>query len=401
MADIDALFEMTDPTGRASTVVRADLVLTPEPLPGGWVRIEGERVAEVGTGPAPAGHAAGDVVDLGDRVLAPGFVDIHAHGGGGAAYTDGASAARTVLETHLSHGTTSAMASLVTDEIATLADQIRALGPLVRRGEMLGIHLEGPWLSGLHCGAHDPDSLRDPRPEDVARLLAAGEGAVRMVTLAVERPGGMEAVRQLREAGVVVALGHSHATYAEARAAIEAGASVATHLFNASRPIDHHEPGLIVALLEHPQVTVELIADGVHLHPSIVRDVARAAPGRIALVTDAMAAAGRGDGDYRLGPQQVEVRDGVARLAGEGTPDQDDGVIAGSTLTLDRAVRYCVRTAGLDLVDAVRAATLTPADAVGQEDVGRLASGAWADMVLLGPDLEVEEVRWHGQAVPR
>ncbi len=401
MADIDALFEMTDPTDRPSTVVRADLVLTPEPLPGGWVRIEGERVAEVGTGPAPAGHAAGDVVDLGDRVLAPGFVDIHAHGGGGATYTDGASAARTVLETHLSHGTTSAMASLVTDEIATLADQARALGPLVRRGELLGIHLEGPWLSGLHCGAHDPDSLRDPRPEDVARLLAAGEGAVRMVTLAVERPGGMEAVRQLREAGVVVALGHSHATYAEARAAIEAGASVATHLFNASRPIDHHEPGLIVALLEHPEVTVELIADGVHLHPSIIRDVVRAAPGRIALVTDAMAAAGRGDGDYRLGPQQVEVRDGVARLAGEGTPDQADGVIAGSTLTLDRAVRYCVRTAGLDLVDAVRAATLTPADAVGQEDVGRLAPGAWADMVVLGRDLEVEEVRWHGQAVPR
>lgn len=392
-----------------TTIFRAARVLTPEPLEDAWVRVEGERIVEVGTGPAPtgavgtggSGGSAGaadvsggsvEVVDLGDRLLVPGFVDIHAHGGGGAAYTDGPEAARTALATHLAHGTTSAMASLVTDTIDVLERQVRDLVPLVRDRELLGIHLEGPWLSELHCGAHDPDLLRDPVRHDVDTLLAAGEGTIRMVTLAVELAGGQPAVRHLVESGVVVAPGHSHATYAEANLAIDGGARVATHLFNAERPIHHREPGLIVALLERPEVLVEMIADGVHLHSAMVGDIARLKPRQFVLVTDAMAAAGSADGDYDLGPLKVEVRDGVARLAG-------GGAIAGSTLTLDRAVRFCVEHAGIDLVDAVRAATLTPATVFGRDDIGRIAPGTYADLVVLGRGLGVEAVYRCGQLV--
>lgn len=371
-----------------TSVFRAERLLTPDTVERGWVRVAGERIVDVGTGPTPEG----DLVELGDSLLVPGFVDLHAHGGGGAAYTGGFAAARTVLATHLAHGTTSAMASLVTDAISVLERQVRALVPLVHSGELLGIHLEGPWLSELHCGAHDPDLLGDPTPQDLHTLLAAGDGTIRMVTLAIERPGGLAAVRRLVAAGVIVAPGHSHATYAEANDAIDAGASVATHLFNAERAIDHREPGLVVALLERPEVTVEVIADGIHLHPAVIRDVARLKPRRFVLVTDAMAAAGSGDGDYMLGPLAVEVRDGVARVAGSST-------IAGSTLTLDRAVRFCVERAGIDLVDAIRAATLTPAAVLGRADIGRIEPGVYADLAVLGTDLSVEAVYRHGQRV--
>lgn len=365
-----------------SLLLHARRVLTPDVLDDAWVLVEGDRIVQVGQGEAPGGA---EVVELGERVLVPGFVDIHAHGGGGVAYTDGAEAVRTVLATHLAHGTTSQMASLVTDSIDALAGQCRALAPLVQADELLGIHLEGPWLAEQHCGAHPPELLRDPEAADIDRLLEASEGTVRMVTLAVERTGGAEAVAQLVEAGVIAAPGHSHATHAQARAAIEAGASVATHLFNAERPIHHREPGLVTALLEDERVVAEVIADGVHLHPSIVAGIARIKGDRMALVTDAMAAAGSDDGDYLLGQLQVEVRDGIARLAG-------GGAIAGSTLTLDAAVRFCVQQAGLDLADAVRAATLTPATTVGRDDLGRITPGALADLVTLDQGLEVCDV---------
>ena len=289
----------------------------------------------------------------------PGFVDAHSHGGGGAAFTSGdPPEAATVLATHRAHGTTSMMASLVTDTLERLEASVRALAPLVRAGELTGIHLEGPWLSGAHCGAHDPALLRAPDPAEVTRVLDAGDGAVRMVTLAPELPGGLDAVRLLAERGVVAALGHSDATDAVTRQALDAGVGVATHLFNAMRPIHHREPGPVLALVEDPRVLVELIADGVHLHPQVLRWAATSAPHRFLLVTDAMGAAGAADGDYVLGPAAVQVRDGVARLA-------SNGAIAGSTLTMDRAVRYAVQTAGLPLDVVVEAATATPARLLG------------------------------------
>ncbi|MFL6169970.1 MAG: N-acetylglucosamine-6-phosphate deacetylase, partial [Ornithinibacter sp.] len=329
--------------------------------------------------PAPAGrHLPGTLV--------PGFVDAHAHGGGAAAFTSGDPAeAATVLATHRAHGTTTMVASLVTDTTERLEVSVRALAPLVRAGELAGIHLEGPWLSGDHCGAHDPALLRAPDPAEVARLVDAGEGAVRMVTLAPELDGGLDAVALLAERGVIAALGHSDATYAVAQQALDAGACVATHLFNAMRPIHHREPGPVLALVEDPRAFVELIADGIHLHPAVLRWAATTAPHRFILVTDAMGAAGAADGDYVLGPAAVEVRDGVARLA-------SNGAIAGSTLTMDQAVRYAVQTAGLPLDAVVYAATATPARLLGLGDVGVIEPGRRADLVHLDDDLRVVAV---------
>jgi N-acetylglucosamine-6-phosphate deacetylase len=229
--------------------------------------------------------------------------------------------------------------------------------------------------------------LTAPDPASVDALLGAGDGAVRMVTLAPELPGGIDAVRRLVGAGVLAAIGHTDATYDETRAALVAGARLGTHLFNAMRPLRHRDPGPVGALLDSP-VDVELIADGVHLHPSVLRTVFAAKPGRCILVTDAMAGAGAPDGDYALGQMAVEVRDGVARLAdGSGT-----GAIAGSTLTMDAAVRFAVRTAGLPLLDVVHAATTAPPRAWALDDVGALEAGRRADLVVLDDDLEVVRV---------
>ena len=222
-------------------------------------------------------------------------------------------------------------------------------------------------------------------------LLTAGDGAVRMVTLAPELPGGVEAVERLAEAGVVAAIGHTDATYDVARRALDAGARVGTHLFNAMRGLHHREPGPVAALLEAP-VDVELIADGVHLHPAVLRSVFAAKPGRCVLITDAMAAAGAEDGDYELGPMTIEVREGVARLA-----DADgQGAIAGSTLTMDAAVRHAVQEAGLPLLDVVHAASTAPARVLGLGDVGAIEAGRRADLVVLDDDLAVVRVMRSG-----
>lgn len=352
----------------------------------GWVHVEREEVVEVGAGDAP--HPVD--VDLGPATVVPGFVDAHVHGGGGASFnTGGADAAAQVAAAHLGHGTTTMMASLVTDEPAAMDRSVRELAALVEEGLLAGIHLEGPWLSARHSGAHEPAHLADPAPDRVEALLAAGAGSIRMVTLAPELSGGLAAVRQLSAAGVVVAIGHTDATYDVARAALDAGATVGTHLFNAMRGLHHREPGPVAALLEHPDAYVELIADGVHLHPAVLRLAALAKPHLAVLVTDAMAAAAAEDGDYRLGPMEVAVRDGVARLA-------DSGAIAGSTLTMAAAVRHAVRVAGLPIADVVRAATATPAALLGLERVGSLRPGHFADLVVLDGGLTVQRVMRRG-----
>lgn len=374
-------------------ILTAERVLTPDGgLGRAWVGVADGAITQV----SRVAPTTGPVVDLGDATLAPGYVDIHGHGGGGAAYTDGIDAARRAAATHLEHGTTATMASLVTDTLEVLDRQVRELTPLVASGELLGIHLEGPWLSSLHCGAHDPALLRDPAPADVVRLIEAGDlgsgTSIAMITIATERPGGLDAVRAMTEAGVLAALGHSHASYDDAHAAIDAGATVATHLYNAERAMTHRDPGLILALLERDEVTIELISDGVHVHPGMLALAAGRKPGRTALVTDSMAAAGSEDGDYDLGPLKVEVRGGVARLA-------VGGAIAGSTLTMDRAVRYAVSEVGMSLGEALLAATLVPATVVGRSDLGRIVEGARADLVVLDSQLGVQTVLRAGELV--
>jgi N-acetylglucosamine-6-phosphate deacetylase len=377
---------MTTATG--STVLRADRIITPAHVHSpGWVAVDQGRIVEVGTG-----EPAWPVHDLGPVTLTPGFVDLHCHGGQGFSYSEGTDAARQALLAHRRHGTTSMVASLATDTLESLATQLRGLAPLVAGEELVGVHLEGPWLSDIHCGAHDASLLRDPDPAEVTGLLDSAPGVVVMVTLAAERPGGLATVERLAAGGVLAALGHSDAGYEMAQAAIDAGARVATHLFNAERALHHREPGLVLALLERDEVTVELIADGVHLHPAVLRAAAVRKPSRFALVTDAMAAAAIGDGDYLLGTGNVQVRKGVARLA-------RTGVLAGSVLTLDAALRHAVQVAGLDVVDAVAAVTRTPADLLARPDLGRLEPGARADLVALDDGLEVRAVMRNGRWV--
>ncbi|WP_109474172.1 N-acetylglucosamine-6-phosphate deacetylase [Ornithinimicrobium cavernae] len=366
---------------RADRMLHVDGALAP-----GWLQVEGERIVQV----------LGDLSAIGPPdvevpVLSPGFVDIHCHGGGGGAFTSGDPAEiREAVRAHREEGTTSLVASLVSDELDALEAQIAALHSFVTAGELAGIHLEGPWLSPARCGAHDPARLADPAPAAVARLLTAGEGSVRMVTLAPELPGGIEAVRRLVRGGVVAAIGHTDAAAATIARAVDAGATVATHLFNAMPPVHHREPGPVPVLLGDDRVVVELIADGQHLHPDVLALAARGARGGWVLVTDAMAGALAPDGDYLLGPQRVNVRGGVARVEG--------GAVAGSTLSMSRAVRTAV-AAGIPLAGALRAATAVPAHTVDLEGVGVLAAGAWADLVLLGEDLGVTGVLRRGRWV--
>ena len=380
----------------SSQLVRnASLVLPDGVLDQGWLLVEDGRITGVAaaTGqPEPVVSPETAVHDLAGRHVLPGFVDMHVHGGGGAAFSAGdADQALVAARFHLGHGTTTIMASTVTGSMAEIEHHIGELSGLVQDGILAGIHLEGPFISKARCGAHDPGLLRAPARTDVSRLLRAGDGTVRMVTLAPELEGGLDAVRLLTESGVIAAVGHTDATYAQTREAIELGAPVGTHVFNAMRPVHHREPGPVTALLEQEQVLCEVVNDGLHVHPSVVSLMfAAAGAHRIALITDAMVAAGVGDGEYQLGALTVQVRDGEARLT-------DGDSLAGSTLTMDRALRNAVRLAGVPLADAAISASLTPARALGIADrVGSLETGKQADLVVLDGDLRVVSVMQRG-----
>ncbi|MEV4763190.1 N-acetylglucosamine-6-phosphate deacetylase [Micromonospora chokoriensis] len=343
----------------------------------GCVEWDGDRITAVAEYPT---------VRDGHWIL-PGFVDMHTHGGGGHTFTTGdADEARAAADFHLAHGTTTVLASLVSAPFELMRSATEAFTPLVEEGVLAGVHFEGPYLSASRCGAQNPEYLRDPSTDELTELIKLGRGAVRMVTLAPERDGALEAIRLLASQRVVAAVGHTDATYEQTQAAVAAGASVGTHLFNGMRPVHHREPGPVVALLDAPTVICELVADGVHLHDGMLTYVAATAgPDRGALITDAMAAAGMADGEYELGGQAVTVTDGVARLA-------RDGAIAGSTLTMDAALRHAVN-AGIPIADAARMVATTPARAIGLGDrVGALQVGLRADLVVLDDDLNVVRV---------
>ena len=354
----------------------------------GWLQTSGRRILACGSG-SPSGPAD---TDLPDSVVVPGFVDMHVHGGGGASYTEAHGIAG-AAGFHLQHGTTTTLASLVTVGPAELIAGARALAEQTRQGAIAGIHLEGPWLSPAHCGAHDRTQMRDPDAAEIDAVLAVGGDAIRMVTLAPELQGSEWAIRRFLDAGVVVAVGHTDATYEQARHAITLGATVGTHLFNAMPALHHREPGPALALLEDPRVTVEIIADGVHLHPAVVRSVIEAVgPGRVALVTDAVAAAGSGDGSFLLGTVPIDVVSGVARVRGTST-------IAGSTATMDQLFRT-VAGLGLNadagLAAAVQMTSATPALALGLDQVGSLRPGYDANLVVLDDDLQTKAVMVRG-----
>ncbi|OUD01069.1 N-acetylglucosamine-6-phosphate deacetylase [Streptomyces swartbergensis] len=366
----------------------ATVVLPTGTVENGRLTIDGTRITA--TAPEDA-----QFIDVTGHYVLPGFVDIHNHGGGGASFTSGS--VEDILKgihTHRLHGTTTLVASTVTGDMDFLTQRAGLLSELAEQGEIAGIHFEGPFISPCRKGAHSEELLRDPDPAEVRKLIDAARGRAKMVTLATELPGGIDSVRLLAEHGVIAAIGHTDATYEQTVEAIDAGATVATHLFNAMPPLGHRSPGPIAALLEDERITVELIDDGTHLHPAALQlAFHRAGADRVAFITDAMDAAGFGDGRYWLGPLEVEVAGGVARLL-------TDGTIAGSTLTLDRAFKRAVTVDGLSVEDAVQALSATPARLLGMSDrIGSLEPGKDADLLLLDADYDLKGVMRRGEWV--
>lgn len=353
--------------GVAAAVVEGRLV------PGDVALADG-TIAAVGLSPGRGGTAV------------PGFVDLQVNGFAGvdfaAAEADGY---RRAAEALVRVGVTSFQPTLIT---APEAELVAALAEVPALPQLLGVHLEGPFISPERLGAHPAEARRDPDPALLERLLAAGP--VSQVTLAPELPGALELVDLLVARRITVSCGHSNATAAEAHAAFDRGARTVTHLFNAMRPFRHRDAGIAGAALARADVRVQAIVDGVHLDDDAVRVAAGAAAGRFAVVSDAIAAAGVGDGLFRLGSVEVEVRDGVCHRRGS-------GVLAGSVVTLAESVRR-LHALGVPLLEAVAAATSVPARIAGRDDVGVLRVGGRADVVVLDDALEVTSVLVEGRA---
>jgi N-acetylglucosamine-6-phosphate deacetylase len=374
-------------------VLRGGRVVTPDGVRDADVIVRGQRIVAVDP-PSARGEEV-EVVDLAGRWVLPGFVDLHVHGGGGAqCNTATADDVQRVARFHARYGTTSLLATTVAASVEDLLAALRAMraaaaAPAADGAEVLGAHLEGPFLSPRWPGAMDARHFVAPDLAVADRLLAGG--GVRMLTLAPELRGALELVRVAAAAGVVVSMGHTGATYGEASAAVDAGARAATHVFNAMRPFHHREPGVLGAALDLDGVTCEVICDGVHVDAAAMRLLVRSkGPARIALVTDAIEATGLPDGDYRLGVRPISVVGGRATL-----PESE--TIAGSTLTMARALRTAVELCGVAVEDAARMASTTPAELLGIADrKGLLAAGSDADVAILDPDLSLAGVLARG-----
>ncbi|TGO05134.1 N-acetylglucosamine-6-phosphate deacetylase [Serinibacter arcticus] len=352
----------------ADGVVRGATVTGPA-----WVQVAAGRIAAVGEGPAP--DALGETVRV-EGVLAPGFVDIHHHGARGHDYGVGSvDDALAVVEHHHGRGSTTLVASLATLPLDVLEQRLDILGGLAAAGHLAGIHLEGPYLDAGHRGCHAPELLRHPSVPELRRLVAAARGSLRMVTLAPELPGAQDAIRYLVGEGVTVAVGHTSCTAEQARAAFDAGATVLTHAFNGMPSLHHREPGPLGAALFDERITIELILDGHHVAPEPARLLATVAPHRLALISDAMAATGMGDGAYTIGGTAVVVADSVARASSNGS-------LAGSTIAVADAVTAAVQVLGMDVAATVASASTIPARALGLAEP-RIATGEVADLVVV------------------
>lgn len=371
------------------TLVCGPLVL-PDAVRTGWLRVDRGRITAVQEGPPPPAPGE-EVVEVTDGFVLPGLVDGHCHGALGRDFADrGDDVVAVAAGAHHRGGTTSLVASLLSAPPEPLRAAVRRLAPFVTDALIDGIHLEGPFLSRARRGAHPVDALRDPDLAEVDRLLTAGGGAVTYVTIAPELPGALDVVRELTGRGIRVGVGHTDADHGQTQRAIQAGARTATHLFNAMAPVHHRAGGPVVALTEDPRVTCELIADGHHLGPDVVRWVwSLLGTQRVMLVSDASAATLMPSGQYHLGEQTIAARSGAVWT-------QDGASLAGSSITLLDAVRWCT-SIGISLLDAVTAASDTAARALGLADRGRLATGGRADLILTDADLRPQRVMRAGR----
>lgn len=338
-----------------------------------WIEVSENLIRSVNTGVHPAPD------QIIDGTLIPGFVDIHCHGGGGkyfSALTPGE--IHSVIETHRGHGTTTLIASLVSEPVEVLKAQIQRLKPFVESGQISGIHLEGPYLSHARCGAHDPDLLINPDLSEIKELLQLANGAITMITIAPELPGAIEAITHLTAAGVTVALGHTAGGFKDAAAGTNAGASVITHFMNAMDK-GLNENSFASFVIADERLTVELILDGHHVPFKTAQEIYAAVGNRLIFVTDAMAAAGATDGRYTIGKLPVMVAEGIARL-------ESNNALAGSTLTMDTVFLNAINELALDLTEAVAATSTRSAKRIGLTDRGEIAVGKRADLLSYNAD---------------
>lgn len=385
---------------RGDLAIHGGLCVTPaEEIPDSLVVCREGRILWVGPqseGEIPEGATR---LDAAGRIVCPGFIDNHVHGGDGADITlDGVEGVRHTARHLLRYGTTAFLPTTVSARHDVLVAAIEGCHEASEadsrpQAEILGIHVEGPYINRKKKGAQPAEAIRDPDPEEFRELLEAAQGLLRVMTVAPEIPGALDLVKELVSHGIVASLGHSEATYDQTLAAMEVGATQATHLFNAMDPIHHRRPSLLLAALLEPGLRAEVIADGVHLDPHCVKlAVRQKGPEGVLLITDGMAAVGRPDGIYTLGDNRVTVRGDLCTL--------DDGTIASSMLTMNRAVRNAMAFAGVSLVDAVRMASLVPARAAGADDrKGSLEPGKDADLALLNPDFSVAQTVMAGEVV--
>jgi N-acetylglucosamine-6-phosphate deacetylase len=376
----------------ALTTLSARRLYTPhEVIDQPRVVIEGETITRIASDLATP--VVGEHVDLGDAIIVPGFVDIHIHGSGGHDVMEDVAEALPAVEGFLArHGVTAYYPTTVTAPLNTTLRALERLGKAVEaasgssrrppeRARPLGIHLEGPFISHVRRGVHPPADLLPPRLETFEKFWEASSGKIKLMTIAPELEGAKELIAEAARRGVCVSIGHSDATLEAAERGIAAGATHATHTFNAMRPLNHRDPGILGAALVDDRLTADVIADGIHLDPRILELFLRAkGPDRAVLITDAIAATGMPDGRYRLGSLEVDVQNGACT---------SDGKLAGSVLTMDRAVRNVARISEWDLRKAVQLASANPAKVVGESRRGRLAPGMVADMVVMSPQGEV------------
>lgn len=355
--------------------------MTPRGVKDGDLLIRDGRIAAVGGG---VKTRAACELDAAGRYLAPGFLDLHVHGGAGADFSAGdRDAARTIAAFHAHHGTTGLLATIVPGPVKQMRKAMAAVADVPG---ILGIHLEGPFLNPDKAGALDPTWFLPPRGETFRELVAGFEGQIRVVTFAPELPGALDLIPEIRALGAIPAVGHSAATYEEATAAFGRGAAHTTHLGNAMSGLGHRGPGCVGAALLS-RASLELVCDGIHVHPAFLRLVVGFLRGqgelkRLCLVSDATAAAGMPDGTYRWGEREVLLQHGKATLP--------DGTLAGSALTVGQALRNAIQFADLDLAEALSLVTANPARVLGWDaELGSLAVGSRADLVLLNPDLTV------------
>ena len=341
-----------------------------------------------------------EIIEAQDKFVVPGYIDIHLHGGGGYDFMDGNyQAIQQIALTHVRFGTTSLLSTTMTATEGQIIQSLKSIREAKLKGtggaEILGVNLEGPYINPEKKGAQKEEDIREPSIEEFTKFKQASGDLIRLVTIAPEIPGAIDFIKYLYKQGIIASVGHTNATYVQTQAGIQAGLSHVTHTFNAMRELHHREPGVVGAALTSPELTVEVIADGIHIHPIVLKILTKIKEGeKVVLITDAMRAAGLKEGTYDLGGQEVIVTKGQARLK--------DETLAGSVLTMDKAVKNMVNKIGIQLPKAIQMASFNPARSIGIDDKkGSLEPGKDADIVILNKNLETELTIVAGKIVYR